>query len=115
MRNRSTPFISSLSSPPRSATKVTFEPLFDDPGIVDFTDIGWIVVGTMTGSQSRKVHTEPAWAYSLTEQAHALGIPVFWKEDLIPIMGEENMIQELPLEYNRVLEEQRKWNSGKSK
>ena len=92
---------------------VTFEPLFDDLGTVDFTDIGWIVVGTMTGAQSRRVHTEPAWAYSMTEQAHALGIPVFWKEDLIPIMGEENMIQELPLEYNRVLEEQRKWNSGK--
>ncbi len=36
-------------------------------------------------------------------------------KDLIPIIGEENMIQELPLEYNRVLEEQIKWNSGKSK
>lgn len=94
---------------------VTFEPLFDDPGTVDFTDIGWIVVGTMTGAQSRKVHTEPAWAYSLTEQAHAFGIPVFWKEDLIPIMGEENMLQELPSEFNRVLEEQKKWNSRKSK
>ena len=94
---------------------VTFEPLFDDPGAVNLSGIGWIVVGTMTGSQSRKVHTEPAWAYSLTEQAHQNNIPVFWKEDLVPIMGEEQMIQELPEAFNHVLEEQRAWNSRKSK
>ena len=38
---------------------VTFEPLFDDPGTVDLSGINWIVVGTMTGAQSRKIHTEP--------------------------------------------------------
>ena len=43
---------------------VTFEPLFDDPGEVDLTGIDWIVVGTMTGAMKKKVHTEPAWAYS---------------------------------------------------
>ena len=69
----------------------------------------------MTGAMKKKVHTEPAWAYSLTEQAHAKGIPVFMKVDLVPILGEENMIQELPAEFNRVLEEQRKWNCLKSK
>lgn len=40
---------------------------------------------------------------------HALGIPVFMKEDIIPIMGEENMIQELPQVFNQILEEQKKW------
>ena len=44
---------------------VTFEPLFDNPGSVDLSGINWIVVGTMTGVQSRKVHTEPEWAWSL--------------------------------------------------
>ena len=72
---------------------VTFEPLFDDPGAVDLSRINWIVVGTMTGVQSRKVHTEPEWAWSLTDQADKLGIPVFMKEDLVPIIGDENMIQ----------------------
>ena len=75
---------------------VTFEPLFDDPGTVDLSGINWIVVGTMTGAQSRKIHTEPEWAWSLAEQAHKLGIPVFMKEDLVPIIGDENMIQEMP-------------------
>ena len=50
----------------------TFEPLFDDPGIVDLSGINWIVVGTMTGAQSRKIHTEPEWAWSLTDQALSL-------------------------------------------
>ena len=76
---------------------VTFEPLFD------------------AGAMKKKVHTDPAWAFSLTEQAYALQIPVFMKEDLIPIMGEENMVQELPTEFNSVLEEQKKWNSLKSR
>ena len=60
----------------------------------------------MTGTMKKKVHTEPAWTYSLTEQAHALGIPVFMKEDLVPIIGEENMVQELPAAFNKVLEAQ---------
>ena len=92
---------------------VTFEPLFDDPGQADLTGIDWIVIGTMTGAAGRKVRTEPAWTYSLTDQAHAQNIPVFWKEDLVPIMGEENMIQKLPAEFEKVLEEQRKWNNRK--
>ena len=94
---------------------VTFEPLFDDPGVVDLSGIDWIVVGTMTGAQSRKVYTEPAWACSLTTQAHNSHIPVFGKEDLVPIVGEEQMIQELPEAFNHVLEGQRTWNSRKSK
>ena len=47
--------------------------------------------------------------WSLTDQAHALGIPVFMKEDLVPIIGDENMIQEMPEEFNKVLEVQRSW------
>ena len=88
---------------------VTFEPLFDDPGDVELHGIEWIVVGTMTGSQSRKIHTEAQWAHSLVNQAHTLGIPAFMKEDIVPIIGEDNMVQELPDAYNKVLEEQKKW------
>ena len=88
---------------------VTFEPLFDDPGEVDFSGIDWIVVGTMTGAQSKKVHTDPEWAWSLTHQAHKAGIPVFMKEELAPIIGDKSMIQELPEAFNKVLEAQRAW------
>jgi len=49
------------------------------------------------------------WAWSLTDQARKLGIPVFMKEDLVPIIGDENMIQEMPEEFNKVLEVQKSW------
>ena len=81
--------------------------------MVDFSGIDWTVIGTMTGAKSRSVKTEQQWAYSLTSQAKELNIPVFWKEDLVPIMGEDAMIQEFPVAFNAVLEEQDKWNKKK--
>ena len=45
----------------------------------------------------------------LADQAHKLGIPVFMKEDLVPIIGDENMIQEMPEGFNKVLEVQKSW------
>ena len=88
---------------------VTFEPMFDDVGQVDLTGIEWIVIGTETGRRKGKAVSKPQWVWNLTGQAHDLGIPVFMKEDLLPIMGEEQMVQELPPAFCRVLEEQRKW------
>lgn len=89
---------------------VTFEPLFDDPGPVDLHGIHWVVIGTMTGRQRRKVFTRPAWAHALTGQARTLGIPVFIKEELAPILGEENMTQQLPQAFTAVLEAQKTWH-----
>ena len=34
-----------------------------------------------------------------TEQAKRNHIPIFMKEDLLPIMGEDRMIQELPEQF----------------
>ena len=46
---------------------------------------------------------KPEWAWSLADQAHKLGIPVFMKEDLVPIIGDENMIQEMPEEFKNLM------------
>ena len=88
---------------------VTFEPMFDDVGMVDLTGIEWIVIGTETGHRKGKAVSKPEWVWNLTHQAHALGIPVFMKEDLLPIMGEAQMVQEFPPAFYRVLEEQKTW------
>ncbi|WP_373165634.1 radical SAM mobile pair protein A [Agathobaculum sp. Marseille-P7918] len=88
---------------------VTFEPMFDDIGQVELAGIEWIVIGTETGYRKGKSVSKPEWVWNLTEQAHALGIPVFMKEDLLAIMGEPQMIQELPPAFCRVLEEQSTW------
>lgn len=89
--------------------QVSFEPMFDNVGNVDFMGVEWIVIGTETGRRKGKAVSSPEWVWNLTDQAHARGIPVFMKEDLIPIIGEENMIQELPKAFNQVLEEQKRW------
>lgn len=78
---------------------VTFEPLFSDIEDIDFDGIGWIVIGTETGRRKGKVDARPEWVLNIAAQAKARGIPVFMKEDLLPIMGEERMVQELPPEF----------------
>lgn len=78
---------------------VTFEPLFGDIGEIDFEGIGWVVIGTETGHRKGKVEARPQWVTRIARQAQARGIPVFMKEELAPIMGEENMIQELPQSF----------------
>lgn len=89
--------------------QVSFEPMFDDIGEVDLTGIEWIVIGTETGRRKGKSVSKPEWVRNLTEQAHSCGMPVFMKEDLLPVMGEKQMIQELPRVFYDVLEEQRIW------
>ena len=88
---------------------VTFEPMFDDIGEVDLSGMEWIVVGTETGRRKGRSVSHPEWVLNLTDQAHEMGIPVFMKEDLIPIMSEEQMVQELPTAFNQVLKEQSLW------
>lgn len=75
---------------------VTFEPLFGDIGDIDFKGIDWVVIGTETGHRKGKITAHPQWVTHIAQQAKAHGIPVFMKEELAPIVGEEHMIQELP-------------------
>ena len=82
---------------------------YSDPGTVDLSGINWIVVGTMTGARAGRFIRSRNGQWSLADQAHKLGIPVFMKEDLVPIIGDEIMIQEMPEEFNKVLEEQKSW------
>ena len=78
---------------------VTFEPIFDEIGEIDFAGIDWVVIGTETGHRKGKVDSRFEWVLHIADQAKAQGIPVFMKEDLLLIMGEERMIQELPEQF----------------
>lgn len=84
---------------------VTFEPMFDNVGEVDLTGIDWIVIGTETGKRKGKAVSLVSWVESLAAQAKAKHIPVFMKEDLLSIMGEEQMVQEFPKEFLVILKE----------
>lgn len=75
---------------------ITFEPLFSAIPDIDFSGIDWIVVGTETGKRKGKVAADPAWVLDIVQQTRKQNIPVFMKEDLLPIMGEVQMIQQMP-------------------
>jgi len=59
---------------------------------------GWAIIGAMTGPGSKKHQPKKAWVESLLSDARAAEIPVFMKDSLIPIIGEENMKREFPWE-----------------
>ena len=82
----------------------TFEPLFEDIGEINLEGFEWIVVGTETGKRKGKVDAKPEWVLHIADQAQTQGVPVFMKEDLLPIMGEERMIQELPERFTKRLQ-----------
>lgn len=58
--------------------------------------VGWIIMGAMTGPGSNNHQPKPAWVESLVKDAAASGVPVFMKDSLVPIIGEEKMVREFP-------------------
>lgn len=76
---------------------IAFEPLFSDLGEIDLENIGWVVIGTETGNRKGKIVAKKEWVLNIAKQAKDKGIPVFMKEGLSEIVGEEEMRQEFPL------------------
>ena len=57
----------------------------------------WIIIGAETGNRKGKVVPEKRWIMEIAEQCEISGIPVFMKESLRGIMGED-FRQEMPWE-----------------
>lgn len=75
---------------------LSIEPLLEDLG--DFgNDVmpEWIIVGAETGNRKDKVVPKREWVENIVVQCRKYGIPVFMKESLREIWGEE-LIQEFP-------------------
>jgi len=65
----------------RSGAKVKFlsiEPLLEDVGTLDLTEINWAIVGGESGPGARPLKVE--WVQSLLDQCFAAGIPFFFKQ-----------------------------------
>ncbi len=83
---------------------ITFEPLFEDLGDIDLSDIQWIVIGTETGNCKGKIDTKRQWVENLVKVARKYGCKIFFKEELsYKIMNGENVIQELTKEMEEAL------------
>ena len=83
---------------------ITFEPLFEDLGNIDLSDIRWIVIGTETGNCKGKIDTKKQWVNNLVKVARRYGCKIFYKEELArKIMIGETIIQELTNEMEEAL------------
>lgn len=58
----------------------------------------WVIVGAETGNRKNKVIPQKEWIDSIVADCADYGIPVFMKDSLIPVVGEENMRREFPWE-----------------
>ena len=56
----------------------------------------WVIIGAETGNRSGKIVPEKSWINYIVASCGARGVPVFMKDSLIPIVGEENMRREFP-------------------
>lgn len=62
-------------------------------GNIEYID--WIIVGAETGNTKNKVIPKKEWIMAIKEQCKASGVPLFMKESLRELMGED-FIQEFP-------------------
>lgn len=77
---------------------VSFEPLLYDIGAhIGSTGAQWHIIGAETGNRKRKVATQREWVEHIVEYSDKNHIPVFMKESLREIMGDD-FRQEFPWE-----------------
>lgn len=80
-------------------TFASVEPMLEEiqsVGDCPVKKVGWVIMGAMTGPGSKEHQPKKEWIESMVEDADAIAAPVFMKDSLIPIVGEENMRRELP-------------------
>lgn len=79
-------------------TFLSIEPLLCPINIRNgsFQTAKWIIIGAETGNRKNKVVPQNEWIDNITMYCDNNNIPVFMKDSLIPIVGEENMRREFP-------------------
>ena len=80
---------------------LSIEPMLSDfePGVIDqdATGIKWVIVGAETGNRKGKVGPQRAWVEHIAQTCKASGIPLFMKDSLRELMGDD-FRQEFPWE-----------------
>lgn len=72
------PRIDRLRETPAAVRFLSIEPLIEDLGTVDFSDIDWVIVGGESGRGARPI--EVSWVLSIREQCAAAEVPFFFKQ-----------------------------------
>lgn len=72
------PRIDTLRKIPASVRFLSCEPLLEDIGTLDLTNINWVIVGGESGTQARPIR--PEWVRSIRDQTADKHIPFFFKQ-----------------------------------
>ena len=82
----------------RFNTFLSIEPLLAELDITyGLGSFKWVIIGAETGNRKEKVTPRKEWIEKICCAANnRRHIPVFMKDSLIPVMGEENMRREFP-------------------
>ena len=79
---------------------MSIEPLLEDikpeQCNIMFQQVSWFIIGAETGKNKNRITPKDDWINRIVAEADRNGKPVFMKDSLIPIVGEENMRRELP-------------------
>jgi len=78
-------------------TFVSIEPLHRPFEEFHIRGIGWAIVGAETGNRKGKILPEKKWVDDIAAACHEAGVPLFMKESLRTIMGND-FIQKFPWE-----------------
>ncbi len=81
---------------------LSIEPLLEDISddesmkivIGNFTD--WVIIGAETGNGKNRVIPQKEWVGNIVKLCDEMGVPVFMKNSLVPIVGESNMRRDFP-------------------
>ncbi len=84
---------------------VSIEPIlgYANAGFSSHCPADWVIIGAETGNRKDKVKPKREWIEQIAMECYYSGRPIFMKDSLIPIIGEENMRREFP------------WNGGSLK
>lgn len=86
--------------PARRNTFVSIEPILEDVlperHNLLFRQVDWVIIGAETGRRKGKVVPDPEWIQKIVEVAEQEKTPVFMKDSLIEIVGEDAMKREFP-------------------
>jgi len=77
-------------------TFISIEPMMEDFGHLGGARPDWIIVGAETGNRKGKITPEKSWIENLSAECKQWSIPLFMKDSLTKIIGEEKMQREFP-------------------
>ena len=88
---------------------VTFEPMFDDVGVVDLTGIDWIVIGTETGHRKANPHLNRIGCVEPDTSGPCAWHPCIHEGRSTSYHGRGTDGTGISTAFYRVLEEQKTW------